>query len=91
MLVIVRHPGYLLLIVIHKNFLQEASQRVYFGRDPLGRRSLLIHRRSDQKPYFIVTSVSAGASSMYDFEEIDTEHIHYVDLNEWSAGVSQLP
>ncbi|KAI5123605.1 hypothetical protein M0805_003421 [Coniferiporia weirii] len=30
------------------------SKRIYFGRDPLGRRSLLIHRPTHQRPIFLV-------------------------------------
>ncbi|KAL5534291.1 hypothetical protein ACEPAG_753 [Sanghuangporus baumii] len=67
-------------------YFHKASNRIYFGRDPLGRRSLLIHRPTSQKPYLIVASVSAGANPFYDFEEIDTVHFHYVDLNNWSTG-----
>ncbi|KAL5518997.1 hypothetical protein ACEPAH_680 [Sanghuangporus vaninii] len=68
-------------------YFHKPSKRIYFGRDPLGRRSLLIHRPTSQKPYLIVASVSAGANSFYDFEEIDTVQFHYTDLNDWSLGI----
>ncbi|KAF8973774.1 asparagine synthase-domain-containing protein [Flammula alnicola] len=61
-------------------FYHESSQRLYFGRDPLGRRSLLIHKPRKELPYLLVSSVSAGANPAYDFAEISTEHIYSLDL-----------
>ncbi|KAI0048394.1 hypothetical protein FA95DRAFT_1588690 [Auriscalpium vulgare] len=56
------------------------SRRVFFARDPLGRRSLLIHRPSAGNPYFLLTSVSAGPHVGYDLSEVDTECIHMLDV-----------
>ncbi|KZT21680.1 hypothetical protein NEOLEDRAFT_1073160 [Neolentinus lepideus HHB14362 ss-1] len=53
-------------------FYQHSTQNIFFARDPLGRRSLLIHRPTEQNPHFILTSVSAGYHSRYQLEELDT-------------------
>ncbi|KIJ68621.1 hypothetical protein HYDPIDRAFT_179694 [Hydnomerulius pinastri MD-312] len=55
--------------------------RLYFARDPLGRRSLLIHKPTPANPYFLLSSVSAGDDPGYEFEELSTEGIFYLDLN----------
>ncbi|PAV22333.1 asparagine synthetase domain-containing 1 [Pyrrhoderma noxium] len=65
-------------------YLHNLTKRIYFGRDPLGRRSLLIHRPSVEKPYLLVASASAGSNLLYQLEEVDTSKFHYIDLNEWS-------
>lgn len=59
---------------------QAATHRLYFGRDPLGRRSLLIHKPTTNRPYLLLSSVSAGANPAYDFVELSTEHIYSLDL-----------
>ncbi|KAH8120264.1 asparagine synthase-domain-containing protein [Phellopilus nigrolimitatus] len=51
------------------------TKRLYYGRDPLGRRSLLVHRPTQQNPIFLLAS--------YQLEEVDTEHLHCLYLNEW--------
>ncbi|KAJ4494303.1 asparagine synthase-domain-containing protein [Lentinula lateritia] len=56
------------------------AQKLFFSRDPLGRRSLLIHRPSATNPYFLLASVSAGPDPGYSFEELDTGHIHCLDI-----------
>ncbi|KAG6845952.1 hypothetical protein H0H87_011000 [Tephrocybe sp. NHM501043] len=61
-------------------YYQSYSQRVYFGRDPLGRRSLLIHRPTLGLPYILLASVSNGVDPRYDFEEVSTDSIFYLDL-----------
>ncbi|KAJ6627189.1 asparagine synthase-domain-containing protein [Mycena sp. CBHHK59/15] len=62
--------------------LQAASQRVFFARDPLGRRSLLIHKPSARNPYCLLASVSAGSDPSCDFEEVSTEYIHCLNLGD---------
>ncbi|KIL70625.1 hypothetical protein M378DRAFT_183249 [Amanita muscaria Koide BX008] len=57
-----------------------ASQRLYFARDPLGRRSLLVHMPTPTAPYLLLTSVSAGASPAYALEELDTDYIYCLDI-----------
>jgi hypothetical protein len=60
--------------------IQSESQRLYFARDPLGRRSLLIHRPSIESPYFLLSSVSAGANPAYDFSEVSAQCIFLLDF-----------
>ena len=62
---------------------QSASKRLFFARDPLGRRSLLIHRPTDQQPYFFLASVSAG-SDLGEMKELSTEYIYSLDLGRLS-------
>lgn len=53
--------------------LKAGSQSLYFGRDPLGRRSLLVHWPTLRRPYFVLSSVSDGADSqVFSFEELET-------------------
>ncbi|KAJ8084263.1 hypothetical protein PM082_003031 [Marasmius tenuissimus] len=61
-------------------FYSKATHKLYFARDPLGRRSLLIHRPSATRPWFLLASVSAGDDPAYSFEEVSTGHIHVIDL-----------
>ncbi|KII93359.1 hypothetical protein PLICRDRAFT_35559 [Plicaturopsis crispa FD-325 SS-3] len=56
------------------------TQRLYFGRDPLGRRSLLIHKPSVSNPYLLLFSVSAGIEDGYDVEELPTQGIFSLDV-----------
>ncbi|KAF8559283.1 hypothetical protein OG21DRAFT_1493211 [Imleria badia] len=62
-------------------FYQGSSKRLYFARDPLGRRSLLIHKPTLTNPIFLLASVSAGSNDAYDFEELSTDGIFVLDLN----------
>ena len=55
---------------------------LYFGRDPLGRRSLLVHYPSASNPYFLLASVSVGPSPRYILKELSTTHIHAIKLND---------
>ncbi|KAG5639367.1 hypothetical protein H0H81_003511 [Sphagnurus paluster] len=57
-------------------YYQANSRRLLFSRDPLGRRSLLIHKPSQVAPYLLLASVSAGVDSRYEFEELPTNHIY---------------
>ncbi|KAK1229384.1 hypothetical protein PQX77_007561 [Marasmius sp. AFHP31] len=61
-------------------FYSKATHKLYFARDPLGRRSLLMHRPSATRPWFLLASVSAGDDPAYCFEEVSTGHIHVIDL-----------
>lgn len=63
-----------------KIYAKATAQKLFFSRDPLGRRSLLIHRPSATNPYFLLASVSAGPDPGYSFEELDTGHIHCLDI-----------
>ncbi|KAH7920081.1 hypothetical protein BV22DRAFT_1074525 [Leucogyrophana mollusca] len=61
-------------------FYHGTSKRLYFARDPLGRRSLLVHKPSQAHPYFLLTSVSIGENSQYDLEELSTDCIFCLDI-----------
>jgi asparagine synthetase B (glutamine-hydrolysing) len=63
---------------------QSASKRLFFARDPLGRRSLLIHKPTFQQPYFFLASVSAGLDLGYEMKELSTEYIYSLDLQRLS-------
>ncbi|KAI0670083.1 asparagine synthase-domain-containing protein [Trametes maxima] len=71
-------------------FYHSPSHTLYFARDPLGRRSLLVHYPDEARPYFLLTSVSVGQCSEYTLDEVPTEYIHSIDLNRYeaSAGVA---
>lgn len=67
-------------VCLLKKKLQASSQKLYFSRDPLGRRSLLLHRPTRDLPYFLLSSVSTGNNSDYKFEELSVKHIYSVDF-----------
>ncbi|KAH9846065.1 asparagine synthase-domain-containing protein [Lenzites betulinus] len=67
-------------------YYQRTSNMLYFARDPLGRRSLLIHHPDATRPYFLLSSVSDGAHPEYSLDEISTEFLHCLDLNRLSAS-----
>jgi asparagine synthetase B (glutamine-hydrolysing) len=50
---------------------------LYFGRDCLGRRSLLYHLPTKSEPYFAIASVSDGTA----FDEIGTNGIYRLSLD----------
>ncbi|GAA5873592.1 hypothetical protein JCM8547_005625 [Rhodosporidiobolus lusitaniae] len=59
------------------------ARRVSFARDPLGRRSLLIHRPSSQNPAFTLCSCSPGANSaLQEWEEVSCDAVHSFELAE---------
>ncbi|PFH54671.1 hypothetical protein AMATHDRAFT_134515 [Amanita thiersii Skay4041] len=60
-------------------FYHEASHKLYFARDPLGRRSLLIQKPSTTRPFFLLTSVSTGADPDITLEELGVEHIYCLE------------
>ncbi|KAF7339870.1 Asparagine synthetase domain-containing protein 1 [Mycena venus] len=62
------------------------SRRVFFARDPLGRRSILIHKPSIKNQYFLLASVSAGSDPSYDFQELPTEFIYCLELRDLLDG-----
>ncbi len=53
---------------------------MYYARDPLGRRSLLIHEPTGEHPYLLLASVSIGANVAYNFSELSTEHLYSLDV-----------
>ena len=58
-------------------FFDEFHQRVIFGRDPLGRRSLL--RRRTHAGGLIIASVS-DRDNLQDWEEVEADGVYVVDL-----------
>ncbi|THH31989.1 hypothetical protein EUX98_g2193 [Antrodiella citrinella] len=56
-------------------------RRIFFARDPLGRRSLLIHLPNASNPSIILTSVSFGSHSLVAPEELSTDCIHFLDVD----------
>ncbi|KAH9486732.1 Asparagine synthetase domain-containing protein 1 [Psilocybe cubensis] len=75
------------IYVIFLAGLRESSERLYFGRDPLGRRSLLLHAPTQDMPYLLLSSVSGGANPAYDFLELPTEYIYSFDLKSWEPSL----
>jgi len=61
-------------------YYHHSSTRLYFARDPLGRRSLLVHYPSSTDPYFLLTSVSVGSRLEYALDELSTEYIYSIDV-----------
>lgn len=60
---------------------QASSKHLYFGRDPVGRRSLLVHSPTSKNPYFLLMSASAGEDAHYDgLQEVSTKSFFYLDL-----------
>ncbi|KAF9654309.1 hypothetical protein BDM02DRAFT_3182121 [Thelephora ganbajun] len=62
-------------------YYENGTKRLYFGRDPLGRRSLLIHKPTVSFPIFILCSVSAKMPEGLDFEELSSDHLFSLDLD----------
>ncbi|KAJ7835293.1 asparagine synthase-domain-containing protein [Mycena leptocephala] len=62
------------------------SERVFFARDPLGRRSLLIHKPSTRNPYFLLASVSIGSDPSCEFQELPTEYVYCLELRDLLNG-----
>lgn len=59
-------------------------RRLYFGRDPLGRRSLLLHYPTEKHPFFSLSSVSIGPGYGCIFKELDSKYIYSIDLSQSS-------
>lgn len=58
------------------------SSRVYFGRDRLGRRSLLINRDEG----LVLSSTSGSTSSSW--TEVEADGIYVLDIKSWSSASS---
>ncbi|KAG1826180.1 asparagine synthase-domain-containing protein [Suillus subaureus] len=63
-------------------FYHAESRKLYFARDPLGRRSLLIHKPSVFNPYFLLASVSVGDDQGYVMEELSTDGMFCLDVGQ---------
>lgn len=55
-------------------------RKLFFGRDPLGRRSLLIHRPTAKSPRLVLASVSVGQSPEYSVDDLPTDSFFYIDV-----------
>ncbi|KAJ7630687.1 asparagine synthase-domain-containing protein [Roridomyces roridus] len=64
-------------------YYQATSRRLFFARDPVGRRSLLIHKPSIANPYFLLASVSTGLDPASEFEELSTDYIFCLELGKF--------
>ncbi|KAI0762808.1 asparagine synthase-domain-containing protein [Fomes fomentarius] len=62
-------------------FYHYASRQLFFARDPLGRRSLLVHYPTEANPYFLLASVSAGVDPRHALGELSTENIYSMDVD----------
>jgi hypothetical protein len=65
---------------------QKSSNKLYFARDPIGRRSLLLHKPTLSEPWFLLSSVSPKGKEPNDgieWEEVGVEGVWYAGL----AGV----
>ncbi|VDC01867.1 unnamed protein product [Peniophora sp. CBMAI 1063] len=82
-------------------FYHRASRRLFFARDPLGRRSLLLHTPTRERPWFFLASSSAGTRDGYELAEIDTGCFYALDLggvvetedpvSQFSSFLQELP
>ena len=72
---------------------KKESECLFFARDPLGRRSLLIHRPTPDQPYLLLSSVSAGLNAGYNFDDVSTDFIYCLSLRSLASiqDVSPLP
>ncbi|KAI8995458.1 asparagine synthase-domain-containing protein [Trametes punicea] len=71
-------------------YYHKSSNRLYFARDPLGRRSLLIHYPDVARSYLLLCSVSIGPHAGYSLEEVATEHIYSIDFNALASSKELL-
>ncbi|KAL1682000.1 asparagine synthase-domain-containing protein [Schizophyllum commune] len=67
-------------------YYQHRTRCIIYGRDPLGRRSLLVHAPSGKHPYFILASTSAGANPEFEFEELPTQGFFCLSLDKLQDG-----
>ncbi|TFL06116.1 asparagine synthase-domain-containing protein [Pterulicium gracile] len=66
----------------------DAQQRtLFYARDPLGRRSLLLHRPTLAAPHLLLSSVAAGPDPLYNFEEVATDAIFCIDIGKLHANL----
>ncbi|KAK4050812.1 hypothetical protein OIV83_003234 [Microbotryomycetes sp. JL201] len=64
-------------------YYQAVHQRLYFGRDPLGRRSLLVHVPTPVNPYLLLTSCGGGTDFLInDWEEVPCDSIFAYNMRD---------
>lgn len=62
-------------------YYQSSNHRIYFGRDPLGRRSLVMHRPTPISPSLYLASNAPGAGFPLDeWEEVACDAVHCYHL-----------
>ncbi|KAK5937858.1 hypothetical protein PMZ80_009987 [Knufia obscura] len=71
-------------------FYDGKSSQLYFGRDDLGRRSLLISQDNDNSNQLTISSVAPSTSTSA-FCEVDTTSIYSVDLTQPELTIQTLP
>ncbi|KZV92493.1 hypothetical protein EXIGLDRAFT_718274 [Exidia glandulosa HHB12029] len=62
-------------------FYSATENALYFARDPLGRRSLLLQPPSPEFPALLLSSTSGGQTATPNVEELSTAHILRLDLD----------
>ncbi|KAF8331070.1 asparagine synthase-domain-containing protein [Cantharellus anzutake] len=64
-------------------FFQSSTRKLYFGRDPMGRRSLLTRAPTPNCPWYTIasTSLGPGSPSSESFDEVSAEHLYCIDLS----------
>lgn len=68
-------------------YFQASSNRLYFGRDPLGKRSLLYRAPDASQPLVLASNAPAGDSDSDGWQEISCDALHCYDLNQWPSSV----
>ncbi|BGP57132.1 hypothetical protein JCM8202v2_004772 [Rhodotorula sphaerocarpa] len=68
-------------------YFQASSNRLYFGRDPLGRRSLLYRAPNASQPLVLASNAPAGDSDSDGWQEVSCDALHCYDLNQWPSSV----
>ncbi|KAG9041492.1 hypothetical protein FS837_012198 [Tulasnella sp. UAMH 9824] len=59
----------------------KSTNTLYYARDPLGRRSLLVHHPTEEQPHFIIASSCNGAIAGFEFEEVTPDGIYCIKFD----------
>ncbi|KAI5479249.1 asparagine synthase (glutamine-hydrolyzing) [Pseudohyphozyma bogoriensis] len=64
-------------------YYQAKTHKLYFARDPLGRRSLLLHKPSATSPFLLLSSNAPSSTyALSEWEELGAEAVYSYDLGE---------
>lgn len=64
-------------------YYQKVHNRIYFARDPLGRRSLLMHAPTSSCPFLVLSSNGPSADfPLKEWEEVECDAVHCYHLND---------
>lgn len=67
-------------------YYQASSDRVYFARDPLGRRSLLIHKPTPESPFLYLASNGPNVDfDLNEWEDVLCDALHCYNLKDVSG------